>query len=64
MSEIDHEFTDEIVCPHCGYKVSDSWEWPDEGKGYCEVCGRHYKYTRDVSVTYCTEKIDEDKDHE
>lgn len=25
--EIDHEYTDEVVCPFCGYEESDSWEY-------------------------------------
>ena len=28
--EIDHEYTDEIVCPYCGYEFSDSFEISSE----------------------------------
>jgi hypothetical protein len=27
MTDIDHEFTEDIVCPHCGHVHGDSWEW-------------------------------------
>jgi DNA-directed RNA polymerase subunit RPC12/RpoP len=58
MGEIDTDYTDEIVCPHCGYEYSDSWEFD----GYsdtieCSSCGEGFEYTRDVSVTYSTQKV-------
>lgn len=58
MSDIDHEYTNEIVCPHCGCESSDSWESRDEGEEDCPECGKIYAYSRHVEVTYCTEKIE------
>lgn len=52
----DHEDTDEVVCPHCGYEHSDSWE-AGEGKGECPDCGGLFTMERDVSVSYSTEKL-------
>lgn len=55
MSEIDHEYTDEIVCPWCGYKMSDSWEMSDDGEYDCD-CGKSFEYTRNYSVDYSTSR--------
>lgn len=53
--EIDHEYTNEIVCPHCGYEYTDSWEMQD-GKRNCCECDKPFSVDRDVSVTYSTRK--------
>ncbi len=53
----DTDYTHEITCPWCGYEQSDSWEAPDEDEHVCDNCGNEYSHTRDVEVTYCTEKI-------
>lgn len=57
---INHECTDEIVCPFCGYTYSDSWEFGDEhediGLMSCEQCGKDFYATRHTSITYYTEK--------
>ena len=36
MDEIDHDMTDCIVCPHCGYK--SEWE-SDSNEIFEEECG-------------------------
>lgn len=54
MSEIDHEYTDEIVCPWCGYEYSDSWECSEYGEEECPDCYNPFSYNRDVSVSYST----------
>ena len=53
MSEFDHEYTDEIVCPWCGYIFSDSWKFSDFGEIECD-CGKSFDYIEDVSVSYST----------
>lgn len=58
--EIDHSFTEEIVCPYCGYEHSDSFEMQDSGKMKCSECKKEFTYEREVEVTYSTEKIEED----
>jgi len=57
MPEIDHTFTTEIVCPYCGYKYRDSCEFADDDEEDCAECGKTFKFVREVSVTYSTEKI-------
>ncbi len=58
MSEIDHSFTDEIVCPHCGYKFHDSWELNDQDgtKQDCAECGEEFELAVNFEVTYSTYK--------
>ena len=53
--EIDHEYTNEIVCPWCGYEFSDSWEWSDyEEDVECHKCGKLFYYERILTVEYKT----------
>lgn len=57
---INHECTDEIVCPFCGYTYSDSWEFGDEhediGLISCDQCNKDFYANRYTSITYSTEK--------
>ncbi|HID0796030.1 TPA: hypothetical protein ACXDAB_003467 [Clostridium botulinum] len=54
--DIDHEYTNEIVCPFCGYEFTDSWEYGEEDLGLieCNECGKSFYTNREVSVTYST----------
>lgn len=55
MSEIDHEHTTSIVCPYCGHKFTDSWEYQeDEDDVQCESCDKSFSLGVHVSVTYTT----------
>jgi transcription elongation factor Elf1 len=45
-----------LTCPYCGKMNLDSWEKvPDEGTTECQDCGRDYRYTRVIDVSYTTE---------
>ena len=67
--EIDNDYTFYAVCPYCGYEDRDSWEIfrsSKDGDGStAEVecmnddCGRTYKVTLHIDVSYSTEEIDE-----
>ena len=57
MEEIDHEFTDNIVCPHCGHEFMDCFEFSDTGAYECYECGEKFEYEREVTITYSTRKI-------
>jgi hypothetical protein len=48
----EHNYTDEITCPHCGYEHGDSWESSDDGVTECDECGERFFFARDVEVTY------------
>jgi hypothetical protein len=54
--EIDHEYTDEVVCPYCGHEHSDSWEYGDGGIVDCDGCEKKFFFERDVVVTYVSAK--------
>jgi uncharacterized Zn-finger protein len=57
--QIEHQCTSEIVCPYCGYTLSDSWELTNnDGKLECENCGKNYVYSRNVEVEYTTTKTE------
>ena len=59
--EIDHEFTDEITCPHCGDEWIDSYDFEhsmkeDLGEYTCDECGKTFVITRNIEITYSTQK--------
>ena len=59
-TEIDHEYTQEIVCPYCGNKQDDTDYMIDgnmEGTEVCEECGEKFKFESDISVYWITSKI-------
>ena len=55
--EIDCEFTTELVCPHCGEEIGDSFELPDSGEHSCYNCGRKFSYLREIEITYTSTKL-------
>ena len=58
--KINYNGTPEIVCPHCGYQIQDSWEITQDGENLglmdCEGCGKSFYAFRNVTVTYSTKK--------
>ena len=60
-AEIDTEYTDDLVCPHCGHADSDSWEHYLDSDGEtaftcCEYCGLSFKYTQHISMSFTSHK--------
>jgi transposase-like protein len=57
---IDHDYTDSIVCPHCGAEHEDCGDWPwdsaEQCRTDCETCGKDFTVTRDFSISYSTKK--------
>lgn len=51
----EHDYEDEVVCPHCGYEHSDSWEMRD-GEHECPECDKKFELECHHSVTYSTTK--------
>ncbi len=56
--EIDTQYTPKVVCPYCGHKFRDHTD-DDMGKTDCEECEGVFEYTRNVEVTYCTNKLED-----
>ena len=56
-NEIDHDYTEEITCPYCGYAMTDSWEMDDYGTHDCDECGEEFRYSQDVTVRWSTERV-------
>lgn len=58
--EIDSEYTDEIVCPYCGYEFSDSFECniseDEENIIECEECGKEFYAIKNISISYSSFK--------
>jgi DNA-directed RNA polymerase subunit RPC12/RpoP len=57
--DFPHEYTDEIVCPYCGYEFTDSWEYSDtqdEQKVDCHDCGEEFLLYMHLTVDYSTYK--------
>lgn len=57
--EIDCSYTDEAVCPWCGYVHTDTWECflyggSDETEIECDECQKSFIVYRNVSVHYST----------
>ena len=55
----DTRYTDLITCPHCGYRINDSWERAgDDGDTLeCSRCERSYVLTVHHEITYTTRKV-------
>ena len=58
VAEIEHEGTEEIVCPWCGYEFKDSWEFKENGETECYGCEKRFKHYQIINVTYDTERIE------
>lgn len=68
--EFDTDYTNEIVCPYCGYQFTDSWELqggqdtdiPIE----CGRCEKSFIFSTDYHITYSSHKCDclNGKDHQ
>jgi hypothetical protein len=58
---IDTDGTDEPVCPWCGRKYSDGWEFftgseRDEIEVECDKCGKVFVLRCETDVSYWSEK--------
>jgi hypothetical protein len=56
MEEIDTSMTDELICPHCGYEFSDSWEFAlngaTDGKVDCRDCNKEIEFEIVTEITF------------
>lgn len=51
-----HAYQDFIICPWCGYRINDSWEFAGKSGGTieCSDCGHEFEYEVHHEVTYTT----------
>lgn len=60
----DHEYTNEVVCPHCGHIHTESYEFfsgPEECADGCScgMCGKEFNAVCHVSIKYSTSLADD-----
>lgn len=58
--EIDHRYTDTVICPYCGYdNGSDDGDGPPKGEQQClsEECQQKFNCEPYYSVSYTTYKV-------
>ncbi|GBQ77722.1 hypothetical protein AA0311_1528 [Asaia bogorensis NBRC 16594] len=62
MGDIDTSGTRLLVCPYCGHEHEDSWEFKieDGSEVDCGECGRLFFAESFTSVTYYSEKLEQD----
>lgn len=57
------KWEDQIICPWCGYKDIDSWEYNDsDGRQiHCLHCDKPMKIYVDFEVRYSAQKVEENQ---
>jgi hypothetical protein len=65
VSEIDCKYTEEIVCPYCGYIVEESYEYFEYGNDdteiQCDECNKTFIAYRHERVRYSSFPIEVEK---
>lgn len=58
METFKHDFTDEIICPYCGYQFQDSYEHGEYSDNIleCGDCEKNFSFEKNISVSYSTSK--------
>lgn len=71
MSDLDLEYNDFVVCPHCGYEHEDQCDYPfdydvdeEEGTFNCNSCGKDFGVMVHMDITYSSFKKDIEKEKE
>jgi len=49
-------FEDDIICPYCGYKFQDSWEFGDNEEADCPECENSFDVEVIREIKYTTTK--------
>ena len=56
---INHRYTDDLVCPYCGWIDLDSWERSEAADStQCGECEKHFRYETETTRTFTSEKVD------
>jgi DNA-directed RNA polymerase subunit RPC12/RpoP len=60
MTTWNTSHTDEVVCPYCGHKHRDSYEFFENGQECAEIacghCEREFAISQHVSIAYSSRK--------
>jgi transcription elongation factor Elf1 len=60
--DIDHDYTNEVVCPWCGHEHECSYEFFERNResteSNCGECGKPFAASRYFDVSYSTKKIE------
>ena len=57
LMAIDHEYTEKIVCPYCGHKFINSFEYSESEEDVpCQSCDKKFDLSVDVEIYYTTSK--------
>jgi transposase len=55
--KLEYKYTDNVVCPYCGYVHEDSWEYgQDGGNMECSECGKTFDWECHIQVSYSTSR--------
>lgn len=52
MDEINTDYTEDIICPFCGYVFTDSWELDDEAEVDCPECDATFDLEVGITTWY------------
>ncbi len=52
------QYEDDIMCPYCGSKYGDCWEWKESGEYDCDDCKNKFEFCRNIETSYSTSKLD------
>lgn len=55
LDEIDHRYTDQLICPYCGYEFTESWELGEDGEVDCD-CGKRFSFYSETRVNYWSDR--------
>lgn len=54
----DTDYTDNVVCPRCGYEHIDCFEWEEDGgETKCVRCNHEFLYERNSTIYYSSKNI-------
>jgi hypothetical protein len=56
-TEIDCEFTDDLICPYCGYAHEDDGEMNEPGQMECSSCDKHFSYDVDYTKYFSSKQV-------
>lgn len=57
MEEIDCEYTDNLVCPYCGWEHDDTYDMNEAGEHSCEKCDKNFSYDVYYSKSYTSIQV-------